>query len=137
MPKPDLAVLRLTNQQLDRPKFTRPAELVSYMGAVQAQDYAGAKWSLGVRLPGSTDRSIEEALASKIILRTWALRGTLEFVASADIRWLIELVGPRVIASIKVRYQRLELDEGTLNRCNELIFKALQQNSELNRTPGG
>ena len=134
MPKPDLPALRLANQQLSRPKFSQPVELVSFMGAVQAQDYAGAKWSLGVRLPGSTDRSIEQALANKTFLRTWALRGTLEFVAAADIRWIVSLVGSRVIASIQGRYRQLELDESTLQRCNELILKALRQDPELNRT---
>ena len=41
----DIPKLRLLNQQLANPLFHSPKELVSWMGAVQAQDYAMAKWA--------------------------------------------------------------------------------------------
>ncbi len=129
----DLIALRLANQQLIEPSFTDTAGLVAYLGAVQAQDYNGAKWSLGVRLPGSTDRSIEQRLVKKEIVRTWIFRGTLFFVSPADVRWMVALVGQRVIDSIQGRYRQLELDEGTLNRCSDLIVKALRDKEELTR----
>ena len=46
----DIPKLRLLNQQLANPLFHSPKELVSWMGAVQAQDYAMAKWAVGMRL---------------------------------------------------------------------------------------
>lgn len=42
--------LRLQSQQLADPVFDSPRELVSWMGAVQAQDYRMAKWALHLRL---------------------------------------------------------------------------------------
>ncbi len=129
----ELITLRLANQQLIEPGLTNPAELVAYMGVVQAQDYNGAKWSLGVRLPGSTDRGIEQALVKREIVRTWIFRGTLFFVSTADVRWMAALVGQRVIDSIQGRYRPLDLDEKTLNRCSDLIVKALQESPELTR----
>ncbi len=104
------------------------------MGVVQAQDYNGAKWALGVRLPGSTDHSIEQALERREIVRTWAFRGTLFFISPADVRWMVNLVGQRVIDSIQGRYRRLELDESTLGRANDLIVKSLQERQELTRS---
>jgi len=95
------------------------------MGAIQAQDYAGAKWSVGLRLPQSLDRDVEQAIAEAKILRTWAMRGTLHFVAPEDIRWLLELLAPRIIAGNARRYHELELDERTFGRSNAVIVQAL------------
>ena len=58
----DIPKLRLLNQQLANPLFHSPKELVSWMGAVQAQDYAMAKWAVGMRLASATVRTVEEAL---------------------------------------------------------------------------
>ena len=43
----EIARLRLLNQHIDGTRFTQPAELVAWLGAVQSQDYPGAKWALG------------------------------------------------------------------------------------------
>lgn len=51
------------------------------MGAVQAQDYLGALWSVGQRVKRSVAQDIEDAMATKAIVRTWPMRGTLRFVA--------------------------------------------------------
>ncbi|RYD84045.1 MAG: winged helix DNA-binding domain-containing protein, partial [Sphingobacteriales bacterium] len=45
MTEKDIARLRLYNQHVSHQKFKTPAEIVGYLGAVQAQDYAGAKWA--------------------------------------------------------------------------------------------
>src|SRR2546427_1890680 len=70
-----LANRRLYAQQIGRHDFTTPADLVAWLGAVQAQDYGAAKWALGLRLPeGATDAIIERAIAEGAILRTRAAR---------------------------------------------------------------
>ena len=45
-----LTDIRLRSQQLARPEFKDPKDLVSWMGAVQAQEYRMVKWALGIRL---------------------------------------------------------------------------------------
>lgn len=104
-----------------------------HMGAVQAQDYAGSKWAVGLRLPGSTDAAIEQAFAGKEIVRTWALRGTLHLVAACDLRWLLGLVGPVVIRKNARRYRELGLDDHTLARSSRVIREALQDGNALDR----
>ncbi len=42
---------RLSNQLISNAKFKTPLEIVSWLGAIQAQDYNGAKWSIGARIP--------------------------------------------------------------------------------------
>lgn len=56
-----------------------------WLGGVQAQNYGGATWSIGLRLPGGTDSDVEQAIADHRLIRTWAMRGTLHFVAAEDI----------------------------------------------------
>src|SRR5437773_964288 len=104
---PNVAIQRLYSQQLEKPRFKQARDLVEWLGAVQGQDYPGAKWSLGLRLPGSTDANVEQAIEDKRIVRTWAMRGTLHFVSLADIHWMLALVAPRIIASNARRYRQL------------------------------
>jgi hypothetical protein len=125
---------RLYNQHITQQPLKKPVEVVAWLGAMQAQDYTGAKWSVGLRLPTATDSSIEEAIAAKTIVRTWPMRGTLHFVAAADVRWMLTLLGPRTIASSARRYNELELDAETLIRSNDLLLKALEGGQQRSRT---
>src|SRR5687767_10292023 len=87
---------RLSAQRIARGAFKAADEVVSWLGAVQAQDYAGAKWALGVRLvDGATDETIERAISEGSIVRTHALRGTWHFMSAADIHWILGLIAPR------------------------------------------
>ena len=124
---------RLQSQQLVDTKLTQPGEVVRWLVAIQAQDYAGAKWSVGLRLPQSLERDVEQAIAEAKILRTWAMRGTLHFVAPQDIRWLMELLAPRIIAGNARRYRELELDDRTFGRSNAVIVEALAGGKRLDR----
>ena len=125
--------LRLYQQQLTQHRFHSVGEVVAWLGAVQAQDYAGAKWALGLRLARSNAADIEQAIASKAIVRSWLMRGTLQFVAAADIHWMLGLVAARIIAGAARRHQQLELDARTLNRSNTLIATALRDGNSLDR----
>ena len=60
----DILKLRLNNQRLSARKFKNPIDVVSCLGAVQAQDYNAAKWALALRSENATDLSIEEALTT-------------------------------------------------------------------------
>ncbi|WP_419647898.1 DNA glycosylase AlkZ-like family protein, partial [Victivallis vadensis] len=82
----NIPLLRVLNQQLLRPQFRNPAELVSWMGAVQAQDFHWMKWALGVRLRPTGIGKIDNALKQGEILRLHIMRPTWHFVAAKDIR---------------------------------------------------
>jgi Winged helix DNA-binding domain len=129
----DLRRQRLHNQQLLAPDFTKPGDLVKLLGAVQAQDYHGAKWALGQRLLGATDESIEKAFTDGKILRTHVMRPTWHFVAPADIRWLLKLTGPRVNASNSHYHRKLELDDAIFKRSNKALVSALKGGKQLTR----
>ena len=53
----DIAMARLINQHIAGTKFTKAAELVKSMGAIQAQDYAMSKWGIGLRLQNAAGQN--------------------------------------------------------------------------------
>ena len=129
----EVARLRLDNQGIAAGRFTEPADVVRWFGAVQAQDYLGSLWALGLRLPGTTEASVERAVADRSIVRTWPLRGTLHFVAAEDVRWMLELLGARTVARAAGRYRQLGLDEATFARSRRVIARALEGGRQLTR----
>ena len=129
----DICAARLHNQGLSCPRFTTPQDVVSWLGGVQAQDYPGAKWALGLRMPCATDEIVERAFAEGTILRTHILRPTWHFVAPADIRWMLALTGPRVKAAMASYDRKLELDAGVFRRSNEVLARALRGGAQLTR----
>src|SRR4051794_4666514 len=78
-----------------RPKDV--AGVVSWFGAMQAQDNGSALWSLGVRLPHLDLAGVREALERREALRTWPMRGTVHLVPPKDARWMLGLMGVRML----------------------------------------
>ena len=130
----DLIGQRLRNQKLSRSDVRKPAEVVAWLGAVQAQDYSGAKWALGLRTKGVTDADVEDAFNEGAILRTHVMRPTWHFVSPADIRWMLSLTAPRVHAVNAHYYRKFELDEKTFARSRSALERALQGGRHLTRT---
>ncbi len=129
----EIALLRLVNQQIVSSAFNSVTEITRWMGAIQAQDYAMSKWALGVRLPGSTDKTVQSAIDSGDIIRTHVLRPTWHLVSSADIHWMLELSAPQIKSLSKSRDKELGLDETVFTRSNSLLEKALRDNQHLTR----
>jgi hypothetical protein len=129
----DVARLRLRAQGVDYPTATTPEEVVTHLGAVQAQDYPGALWSIGLRIAGATRADVERAIADRTIVRTWPMRGTLHFVAAADARWMLELLTPRIVKGAAGRHRQLELDDATFKKSRTLIARALKRAPVLTR----
>jgi hypothetical protein len=129
----DMAGYRLVNQQIAVSKCQKPADVVSSLGAMQAQDYLGTLWAIGLRLRAAIERDVELAIADRTIIRTWPLRGTLHFVAAADVHWLLELMGHRIISTANLRFERYGLDSAVLARIRKVLVKALQGSQQLTR----
>jgi Winged helix DNA-binding domain len=124
---------RLTNQKLVDSRLATPQDVVAWQGAVQAQDFAGAKWALGLRARGLGDADVERAFNDGAILRTHVLRPTWHFVTPADIRWLLTLSAPRVHAANRSVYRKYELDAKTFSRSRTVLERALKRKTFLTR----
>ena len=133
MTSTDIAQQRLCNQSIAMTVEMTPGEVVKKLGAVQAQDYLGALWALGLRLQRATEADIEQAITDRTIIRTWPMRGTLHFVAPEDVRWMLTLLTPRILARAARRHQQLELDGDTFARSETLFINALQNGRSLTR----
>lgn len=124
---------RMRNQKLAASALRKPGDVVAWLGAAQAQDYAGAKWALGLRANGLTEARVEQAFNDGTILRTHLLRPTWHFVAPADIRWMLALSGPRVNAVNVYSYRTLGLDHKVFARSHAALERALRGGRQLTR----
>jgi hypothetical protein len=137
--KGHIAAGRLSAQQISDHRFARPAELVAWMGAIQAQDYRSSLWAVALRLSGppASEASIEAVLERGELLRLHGMRGTWQLMAPADARWIVGLVGPRLLASLTRRYAELSLDKRTVTRSLKAFTRALSDGAHLTRAEMG
>jgi hypothetical protein len=124
---------RLVSQKLAGNRLKSPVRIVSWLGGIQAQDYGGGKWSIGLRSEGATDQEVEKALADHSLIRTWMFRGTLHFIAAADLGWLTALLAPGIIRGNGRRYGQLELDGSVFRKSRSVIRKAIETDGPLTR----
>jgi len=129
----DVGRMRLVSQRITRTTFKAADEVLPWLGAMQALDSAGTRWSIGLRLAGDTEAQVEEALASRSITGTWPMRGTLHFVAASAVRWLLALVSARSIEHSAGRHRQLELDQATFTRSKHRFGKGLEGGNQLSR----
>lgn len=130
---PQIAAQRLLNQQISDSNFKSPEKLLSYLGAIQAQDFAMAKWAIGARIPGLAEADVNKALEKGTIVRTHILRPTWHFVAAEDLRWMLELTAPHVKRIVNNYGQKLELTEELLSKTRKIIEQSLSGNNHLTR----
>lgn len=129
----DITQHRLQQQYLLTPQHSRPGELVSWMGVVQAQDYAAAKWAIGQRLTTATDTMLDDAMGNWEIIRTHVLRPTWHFVAPADLRWMLKLSAPRVKALCAYNDKRWGVTPTVINKSQKVLEKILLGKKQLTR----
>ncbi len=129
----DIAAQRLNSQHLSHPDFGSPREVVRWFGAVQAQDYYGSLYAIGLRLSNATEKTIEQAVADKNIVRTWPMRGTIHYVPAEDVRWMLTLLARRRIPRNRSAYQRAGLSEADFDQARKVLVKALSGGRLLTR----
>jgi hypothetical protein len=126
--------LRMTSLLLRGGGPPTVAGVVSWFGAMQAQDVHSVLWSLGARLPGQTLAGVSSALEQREVLRTWPMRGTVHLVPAADAHWMLEVTGVRALAGAEKRRQTLGLDEKTAEQAVEILGAALAGGGRLTRS---
>ncbi len=133
----DITARRLRAQGLTGKPFASPVDAVRWLGAVQSQDYAGAKWALGQRTRASTDAAIDRVFDEGAILRTHVMRPTWHFVAPEDVGWLLDLTAPRIRRGLVARYRELGIDAKQSVRAAAVFAAALAGGRHLTRTELG
>ena len=96
-----LSTLRLLNQQLVAPQFDNPADVVSHMGAMQAQEYRLMRWAVAMRTRRPSAKAFKKAFDTGQIIRLHLMRGTWQLVSAEDYWPLVDLCADRAIAVTK------------------------------------
>ncbi|HSD37092.1 MAG TPA: winged helix DNA-binding domain-containing protein [Rhodocyclaceae bacterium] len=110
-----------------------PADVLAWFGAMQAQDYASARWALGVRCTALSEAAVMQAIEEGRIVRTWALRNTLQLISARDVHWLIGLIGPVMLARNAARYRKYGLDAAGFEKVDAHIRIVLHGGQKLTR----
>jgi len=126
----DIINRRLINQQIAGEGFTEPAGLIQWMGCIRAGDFAAAKWAIGNRVAGSTDKTIEHAFNQGHILRTHILQPEWHFISPADIRWMLALTSSRLRSFNKEIYRTLGIDAAILKQSKRIMVRALEKGQQ-------
>lgn len=82
---------RMERHLLDRPAGVDPAAVVGRLAGVQAQVASSAAQAIAVRRAEHTD-GVDDALAARTLIRTWAMRGTLHLLRPDDAAAFLSLI---------------------------------------------
>ena len=133
-----ISTRRLRNQRIMRTGLETAADIVDWLGAVQAQEYEPATWALALRMDGKpVRRDLEDAFEAGLILRTHVMRPTWHFLTQDSIRWMLELTGPRVQQRMAPYNSQLELDSRMMTRAVKIFERTLRDRQFLTRTELG
>lgn len=138
----ELIALRLAGHRLAHAPSSRPAgfkhatQVVQWMGSVQAQEHSHARWAVGSRFTADaavTDAAVQQALASRKVVRSWVLRGTLHLAAAEDLRWLLALAAPALLTRTAAAYRQAGLDEAAFRKILPALRQCLEGGQQLTR----
>ena len=117
--------VRLLNQQLVAPEFGDPAEVVSYMGAMQAQEYRLMRWAVAMRTRKPSHKAFKKAFDSGRIIRLHLLRGTWQLVAAEDYWMMVDLCAPKALSAIKgwMNSNHISIPEDEVMQIREILMQ--------------
>ena len=126
--------LRLRAQALHLRQTGGPAATVRQMVGVQAQEAMAARLALWARSRELVGPQVDQALAAtRTVVRTWSLRGTLHLHAAQDLGWLLPILGPVFIRKSRRRFTELGLTEEIYNQARPALEAILASEGPLRR----
>ena len=128
MNREELLGRRMAAQCLSGPETSRaPEETVTRLGAVQAQDSAMTLWAVAVRTPGNSPAQVCQAIDDGRLVRTHILRPTWHLLAAKDLRWMLDLTGPRISRAAETWHRQTGLSADVRSRARKVVEKALAE----------
>lgn len=131
-------VAELRSARLRAHRLTAPAADVgaaaAHLLAVQAQEFWGGRWALGVRTTGDPGLSdVDAAFDAGRIVRTWTQRGTIHILPAADLAWVLSITAERQQRAVPGRLRELGIDDDALTRAERVARAALTGGGRLTR----
>ena len=117
--------IRMLSQQLAAPQFTRPEDVVSHLGAVQAQEYRLMRWAVSMRTRRPSASAFRKAYDSGRIIRLHLLRGTWQLVSGEDYRWMLDLCASKARSVIQgwMHANHIDIPEEEYCRIREILVR--------------
>ncbi|MGX5657211.1 DNA glycosylase AlkZ-like family protein, partial [Geodermatophilus nigrescens] len=133
VPPREVALLRLVAQRVAGPPFPDAAAAVRGLLALQGQELPGALTSVALRTADRSRAGVEAALAAGAVVRSWPMRSTLHLTPAEDLPWMLDLLGPRVLAGAARRREVVGLTLDDLERARGVAVAALSGGRRLGR----
>lgn len=120
--------IRLLNQQLIAPQFSKPEEVVAHFGAIQAQEYRMMRWAVEMRTKRPSMKAFTKAFNEGRIVRLHLLRGTWQLVAAEDYWWMLDLCAPKARQVINgwMSSNRISIPDDELFQIREIMVAAAE-----------
>ena len=128
-------VIRLLSQQLAAPQFSSPAEVVSHLCAIQAQEYRMMRWAVAMRTKKPSAKAFREAFDSGNIIRLHLMRGTWQLVSKEDYWWMLELFSPRAIAVTNgwMSSNGISITEKEYRRIGDILSRIAEEKGSVTK----
>lgn len=123
----------MRSQRLDV-RAASVAEAVRAVVGIQAQEPGAAGLSIRARTDGLSAADVARARDDeRSIVRMWAMRGTIHFVAAEDAGWLHDLLAPLCVPRQHRRLDELGVPVADRPRAVAIIVAALRERGPLTR----
>jgi hypothetical protein len=130
----ELLAWRFASQGLAARPGRSAVDAAAGTAGLQAQDTGALRLSVRARTQGLTAGAVRRDCAEPgLLVRTWLMRGTLHLVPAVDVRWMLSLLGPRIVAGDARRRAQLGLDEDTCGTALAALPQILADESPLSR----
>lgn len=129
----NIPLIRLLNQQLLSPLFRSTAEVVDWMGAIQAQDLTWFRWAIGIRQQKPSLSEVERSFQEGRVVRAHVLRPTWHVVTAENLRWMLRLSrdsNERIYQSY-LKQVGICIDEWMYDQALEVIGQSLEGGRSL------
>ena len=121
--------IRLLNQQLIAPQFSKPEEVVSHFGAMQAQEYRMMRWAVEMCTRRPSEKAFTKAFNEGKIMRLHLLRGTWQLVSAEDYWWMLDLCAPKAKQVINgwMSSNKIAIHDEELSCIRNLIVETIEK----------
>lgn len=123
--------LRQLNQQLAAPQFTEPEHVVSYFGAMQAQEYRLMRWAVAMRTKKPSLTSFQNAYNDGRIVRLHLMRGTWQLIPGEDYCWMLDLFATKAKSVIKgwMSANKISIPDKELYSIRDILIQTAENRS--------
>ena len=127
--------IRLLSQQLIAPQYSKPEDVVSHFGAMQAQEYRMMRWAVEMRTKRPSEKAFTKAFNDGKIVRLHLLRGTWQLVSAEDYWWMLDLCSPKAKQVINgwMSSNKIVIPDEELSTIRNLIVETTKRKGSVTK----